>query len=128
MALNFNRLALAALLVAGLSAPAAAQSVEAALTLTLPGDAEQHTLQYDCGEFGQISVAYINAAPNFLALVPYEGKTLIFAAVLAASGVRYTAANYEWWTKGAEVTFRDLTNEDQAAPPLATCSELTETP
>ena len=127
MAFDIKRVALSVLLLGSAAVPSFAQAVETQLTLSLGGDAEQHSVQYDCGEFGQISIAYINAAPNFLALVPYEGSTLIFAAVMAASGVRYASGNYEWWTKGAEATFTDLTAAKDA-PPLAACSEITDTP
>ena len=127
MSFHVKRIALSVLLLAASAAPSFAQAVQSGLTLSLGGDAEQHSTAYDCGEFGQLSVDYINAAPNFLALVPYEGKTLIFTAVLAASGVRYASGNYEWWTKGAEATFHDLTAAEDA-PPLATCAEITNTP
>jgi len=127
MAFDIKRVALSVLLLGAATVPSFAQAVETKLTLSLGGDAEQHTVQYDCGEFGQISISYINAAPNFLALVPYEGSTLIFSAVMAASGVRYASGNYEWWTKGTEATFTDLTAAKDA-PPLASCSEITNTP
>lgn len=127
MDFNIKRVALSVILLGAATAPGFAQAVETTLTLSLGGDAEQHGVQYDCGEFGQISVDYINAAPNFLALIPHEGATLIFAAVMAGSGVRYAAGNYEWWTKGTDATFTDLTAAKDA-PPLATCSEITNTP
>ena len=127
MTFHVKRIALSALLLGASAAPSFAQAIQSSVTLSLGGDAEQHSTAYDCGEFGQISVGYINAAPNFLALVPYEGNTLIFTAVLSASGVRYASGNYEWWTKGAEATFHDLTAAEDA-PPLATCAEITNTP
>jgi membrane-bound inhibitor of C-type lysozyme len=127
MTFHVKRVAVSVLLLGASAAPGFAQAVQSTLTLSLGGDAEQRSTAYDCGELGQISVGYINAAPNFLALVPYEGKTLIFAATLAASGVRYVSGNYEWWTKGAEATFHDLTAAEDA-PPLASCSEITNTP
>lgn len=127
MAFDIKRVALSVLLLGSATVPSFAQAVETQLTLSLGGDAEQHGVQYDCGEFGQISIEYINAAPNFLALVPYEGSTLIFAAVMAASGVRYASGNYEWWTKGTEATLTDLTAAKDA-PPMATCSEISLTP
>jgi membrane-bound inhibitor of C-type lysozyme len=127
MSLHVTRSAATILLLAASLAPAFAQTVQSNLTLTIGGDAEQRTIAYDCGEFGQISVAYIDAAPNFFALVPHEDKTLIFVSVLSASGVRYVSGSLEWWTKGSEVTFRDLILAEDA-PPLASCSEITETP
>ena len=128
MTFAIKRIALAVLLLGSSVAPGFAQAVQSNLTLNLGGDAEQHSLNYDCGEtFGQISVGYINAAPNFLALVPYEGSTLIFAAVTTGSGTHYAAGNLEWATKGTDATLTDLT-APKDAPPMATCSEITETP
>ena len=127
MTFSIKYIALPVLMLTAASAPGFAQTVQSSLTLTLAGDAEQHGIAYDCGEFGQLSVIYINAAPNFLALVPHENTTIIFAGVIAASGVRYASGIYEWWTKGTEATFRDLTAAEDA-PPLATCSEITNTP
>lgn len=111
------------------AAPAAPVTVQSAITLTLGGDrnAERRLINYTCEEADGFSVEYINAVPNFLALVPIEGETLIFTAVLSASGARYVAGQYEWWTEGPEGTLRDLTQEEDA-PPLATCSELSNIP
>ena len=36
-------------------------------------------------------------------------------------------AQYEWWTKGADATLRDLTQPEDA-PALATCSEFSNIP
>ena len=128
MTFEIKRIALSALLLCACTTPGFAQAVQSNLTLNLGGDVEQRTLQYDCGEpFGRISVSYIDAAPNFLALVPYEGSTLIFAAVTTGSDTRYAAGNYEWATKGTDATFTDLT-VPKDTPPMATCSELSLTP
>lgn len=98
------------------------------LGLSITGDAERKIVNYDCeGGPSPLQVAYINAAPNFLALVPVEDETYIFTAVIAASGVRYVAANYVWWTKGADAEFYDLT-QGEGAPPAFTCSEHIQTP
>jgi membrane-bound inhibitor of C-type lysozyme len=123
--------AIAAVTLAGLL-PAAAQtagSANSALTLTLEGrdTAELRTVTYDCEGLDPLTVEYVNAAPNFLALVPVEGETLVFTAVLAASGVRYAAAQWEWWTTGAEASLRDLTLGPDAEP-VAQCLEFTMTP
>lgn len=112
--------------------PAVAQpvvSVETALEirLGLTGDAEKRAITYDCEGLEPMSVQYINAAPNFLALVPVNGETLVLAAVLSGSGVRYAAANWVWWTSGAEASLYDLTLGDEADP-IATCLEFTMTP
>ncbi len=127
MAFDVKSIALSVLLLGAASAPGFAQSVQSTTTLSLGGDAEQRSVQYDCAAFGQIGVIYIDAAPNFLALVPHEGDNLVFVAVLSGSGVRYASGNFEWWTKGAEASLHDLTAAEGAAP-LATCSEITNTP
>lgn len=113
---------LAAILGIGGDASAAATQIVLALT----GDAQTHTVRYECEGVEQpIAVKYINAAPNFLALVPLNGSELVFVNVIAASGARYAAGQYEWWTKGSEATFADLQQPDAA--PVA-CSEINETP
>ncbi|WP_375452731.1 MliC family protein [uncultured Devosia sp.] len=127
MTVRIDRLALSVLLLAIPAAPSLAQSVQSTVTLSLDGDAEQKTVQYDCGEFGPLGVVYINAGSNFLALVPVEGETLIFTTVLSASGARYLSGTHEWATKGPEATLLDATAA-QDAPPLASCSEIINTP
>lgn len=127
MALRFDRAALSVLLLVVSAAPSLAQSVQSSVTLSLDGDVDKKTSQYDCGEFGQLSVVYINAGSNFLALVPLEGETLIFTTVLSGSGARYVSGTHEWATKGPEATLIDVTAPADA-PPLATCSEIVDTP
>jgi membrane-bound inhibitor of C-type lysozyme len=97
----------------------------AAVILNFAGNFERNVVQYQCEGLDPFAVEYINAAPNFLAIVPVGPQKLVFVATLAGSGVKYVAGQYEWWTKGSDVTFSDL----QATPqtPLA-CSEITETP
>jgi membrane-bound inhibitor of C-type lysozyme len=122
---------LAALLAASLLAPTAAQAVETSLQIELSAqsDFERRVMQYDCSAGEPFSVTYINAAPNFLAVVPIESEPepLVFAAVVAASGARYAAGQWAWWTKGAEASLYDVTLGEDAAPVL-TCSEMTNTP
>ena len=122
---------LAALLAAILLAPTATQAVETSLQIELgtQSDFERHATLYDCSAGEPFSVTYINAAPNFLALVPIEGEPepLVFTAVIAASGVRYAAGQWVWWTKGVDATLHDATLGDDAEPVL-TCSEMNNTP
>jgi membrane-bound inhibitor of C-type lysozyme len=123
--------ALAALLAASLLLPAAAQAVEASIQLELgtASDFERRAALYDCSAGEPFSVTYINAAPNFIALVPVEGEPepLVFAAVVAASGVRYAAGQWVWWTKGVDASLYDITLGEDADPVL-TCAELNNTP
>lgn len=109
-----------------LSSPALA-AVESNLTLSLPGDVQKSTAIYDCATDTPLSVTYINAEPNFLAVIPIDGEDLIFVNTLAASGAKYEAGKYVWWNKGADATLTDLTEGLDAAPVL-TCHERIETP
>lgn len=120
--------ALASLLLSTTMASAAEASLQ--LQLSSPtGDFERHVIQYDCAAETPTQVTYINAAPNFLALVavPDEPTPLVFASVIAASGARYASGQWVWWSKGAEASLYDQTlGED--APAVLTCAEITNTP
>lgn len=105
--------ALAAIL--GLGGNLGATSTQVILALT--GDAQTHTVRYECeGVAEPFAVQYINAAPNFLAIVPVGGSKLVFVNVAAASGARYVAGQYEWWTQGSDVTFADLRRTQRPSP------------
>ncbi|MEP7241373.1 MAG: MliC family protein [Devosia sp.] len=99
--------------------------------LNITGDAEVKRVTYDCDHHDPISVQYLNAAPNFLAVVPVEsdGATtaVVFVNVISGSGAKYVAAQYEWWTKGPEATLHDVTEGLDAAPVLS-CTEQVDTP
>ena len=104
-------------------------AASAALTLTLESasNIERRTVSYLCNDESALSVQYINAAPNFLAIVPVEGQNLVFATTLSASGARYVSGPYEWWSHQGEATLRDLM-QDEDAEPLVTCTEASNTP
>lgn len=113
---------LAALL--GLASPDTAVSMQ--LVLELSGNAERKAVVYQCEGVEQpFPVDYINAAPNFLAILPLDGQHLIMATVVSADGARYVGGPFEWWTHGTDATLTDLRDKDVA--PLA-CSEINETP
>lgn len=78
---------------------------------------------YDCGPAGSLKVTYVNADPNFLALVPVaeQAQPLLFASVLSGSGTRYASGKYVWWTKGNSASLYDTTTGDNA-PPIMTCN------
>lgn len=126
-----TRSAFAALLATALLAPVAAHAAGASLQLELSTttDFERRVMVYDCAAGERFSVTYVNAAPNFLALVPIaeEPEPLVFAAVISASGVRYAAGHWIWWTKGVDASLYDVTLGDDAEPVL-TCAELNNTP
>lgn len=98
--------------------------VSAQVVLSLTGNFERNTVQYQCEGLEPFSVDFINAQPNFIALVPIGPQKLVFVNVLSADGAKYVAGQYEFWTKGAEATLTDL----QADPQSVTCNEVNETP
>ncbi|MBU1174576.1 MAG: MliC family protein [Alphaproteobacteria bacterium] len=113
-------------LVFAAALPAEGAGIGLTLMLDTPGE-WRHTA-YTCdGREAQLSVAYVNAAPNFLALVPIDGETLVFASIVAGSGARYAAGRYEWRTDGVEAMLIDTIAEPDA-PPLLTCLEANEIP
>ena len=110
-----------------LSFPATAARA-AEVTVRLPGAdcVQRKVVTYRCEGLGALQVEYINAGGNALAVVPVEGRKLIFAHVISASGARYAAGRYVWWTKGSEASLYDLTKGEDAPP--TSCLEATETP
>ena len=47
--------------------------------------------------------------------------------MISASGARYAAANYVWWTRGPDAELYDLTLGEDSAP-ILTCAEHIQTP
>ena len=118
--------ALAFLTAAAATSPAHAD-VSVGLGLSLSGDADIKTAKYTCTGSEPITVQYINADPNYLALIPIKGQTLVFVNTISASGAKYEAGQFVWWNKGSDATLSDVTEGLDAAPVL-TCTELIETP
>jgi membrane-bound inhibitor of C-type lysozyme len=124
------RTAVACLALLSFAAPAAAQT-SFTLGLSIAGDAERKVVAYDCtptdGEATSMQVEYINAAPNFLAILPLPEGAMILATVISGSGARYAAGQYVWWSNGTEADLYDTTlGED--APAISHCSEHIQTP
>ena len=121
------RRALTAITAIAFASPALAD-VSVGVGLSISGDAEIRTVQYLCnGREAPLTVQYINAAPNFLALIPIEDKTLIFVTTVSASGAKYESGQFVWWDKGNDATLSDVTEGLDAAP-VFTCSEDVQTP
>ncbi|MED5609255.1 MULTISPECIES: MliC family protein [unclassified Pseudomonas] len=75
--------------------------------LVLPGDAklDSRSVDYKCDDGRKFSVQYLNKGDNHLAVVPVsDSSSLVFANVISASGAKYAAGQYVWWTKGEEAT------------------------
>ncbi len=104
-----------------LAAPALADA-GVTLGLSLTGDTQIKTVQYSCDHHDPVTLQYINAAPNYLAVLPLDGKTLVFVSVLAASGTKYVSGQYELWSKGPQINLQDVTEGLDAAPVLQ-CTE-----
>ncbi|SEQ41622.1 Membrane-bound inhibitor of C-type lysozyme [Devosia sp. YR412] len=105
-------------------APCAAFADSGQVELTTAGEFQQTKVTYDCGDNGSLDVSYVNADPNFLAVVPVSGETqpLVFASVLSGSGVRYAAGKYVWWSTGNTANLYDTTQDDNA-PALLSCTQ-----
>lgn len=99
-----------------------AQEIQPHITLSLEvaGEATINAVTYQCGS-KTLAVSYVNAGPNLLAILPVEEQSTLFTSAIAASGARYTAGPYEWWTKGNEASLRNLMAEEDAKP-LLECS------
>ena len=119
-------LALFALALPAQITPATAQT-SFMLGLSISGDAERKLVRYDCEGAESFDVEYINAAPNFLAFVPVDGQTYLMTSVIAASGARYAAANYVWWSKGTDAELYDI-SQGEDAPAILSCAEHIQTP
>lgn len=117
------RQAFAALVLSGLAASAAHA---AQLTVEeIDADARQ-TAVYQCANQKQpIRVSYWLAGNGqSFALVPVNGQRLLFVDTVSASGVRYQAGRYTWWTKGRGATLRDEIADSKAPPLLSDCVQV----
>lgn len=117
------RQAFAALVLSGLAASAAHA---AQLTVEeIDADARQ-TAVYQCANQKQpIRVSYWLAGNGqSFALVPVNGQRLLFVDTVSASGVRYQAGRYTWWTKGRGATLHDEIADAKAPPLLSDCVQV----
>ncbi|HSH27675.1 MAG TPA: MliC family protein [Wenzhouxiangella sp.] len=71
-------------------------------------EATATTLSYECDDGERFAVHYYNSGSNVLALVPVDGEQRVFVNVVSASGARYVAGQYEWWTKGQNAMLTDV--------------------
>jgi membrane-bound inhibitor of C-type lysozyme len=85
----------------------------------------RHTFSYTCANSKTFKVTYLNAANGqSFALVPVNGRKLLFVGVIAASGVKYVADRYTWWTKGPGADLYDVTADASPKPVLSGCATI----
>jgi membrane-bound inhibitor of C-type lysozyme len=100
------------------------------LTIALPDapHVSRQIIRYQCGAGAGVlglprspfPVTYLNAGENSLALLPVDGKSLIFVNVFAGSGARYAHGAYIWWDaagRGASFTRRIPFFANRLLPP-----------
>lgn len=114
--------------VAVAAASPALAAVDLNVGINLTGDVQIVTAVYGCGEGTEpLTVKYINAEPNFFAIVPIEGEDVVMVNVISASGAKYVSGVWEWWNKGSDGSLHNVTEGLDAAPVLS-CSENVQTP
>jgi membrane-bound inhibitor of C-type lysozyme len=97
----------------------------APLTLSEIQTNARQTSTYTCANGKTLRVSYWNAANGqSFALVPVKGEALLFVNTIAASGAKYQADRFTWWTKGPRADLYDATAGENAPPVLAGCVAL----
>ncbi|MBV8046342.1 MAG: MliC family protein [Paludibacterium sp.] len=82
---------------------------------------ETLTLQYLCAGSKPLKVRYLTGhnGQHFALLAAQPGKPLLFVQTIAASGVKYQADHFIWWTKGPQGDLYDVTRGPDATPLLS---------
>ncbi len=104
-----KRKVLMSVMFAGLMAGAA--QAQSALSIKVPGgpDAIDTEAVYDCGGF-TLKARYVTSGEVSLARLEWPDHLTIAAQVISASGARYAAGPYVWWTKGDGATLYNVMN------------------
>jgi membrane-bound inhibitor of C-type lysozyme len=77
------------------------------------------TQKYTCATGRILNVTYLSAANGqSFAVVPVNGKDMLFVSTISGSGVRYQAGSYTWWTKGPRADLYDSMEGGPNAPPI----------
>lgn len=116
----------ASLLMPGLACGAAAVPAHAApLEVQAIQTQTRHTFSYTCANGKTFKVTYLNATNGqSFAVVPVQGRSLLFVSTIAASGVKYQADRFTWWTKGPRADLYDATAGEYATPVLSGCATI----
>jgi membrane-bound inhibitor of C-type lysozyme len=113
--------------LAGLALSACARNVEPQIdvhdeamgaALAAIGREPAKRVHYVCEGGQSLDVVYTDSAEMSYALLPVAGRRRLFVEGVAASGARYTAGKYVWWTKGDHGTLYDDGGGDSDAPPV----------
>lgn len=120
-----TRFAACAALLALAASAMSAQAGAAPLSVGEIQTQTRHTFSYTCADGKTFKVTYLNAKNGqSFAIVPVGGQSLLFVSTIAASGVRYQADRYTWWTKGPRADLYDATAGENAAPMVAGCATI----
>jgi membrane-bound inhibitor of C-type lysozyme len=120
------RITFAAGLLAGVAGIGLVPAAHAAQLTVEEIDTDARTVStYQCANRPKpVRVAYWLARNGqSFALVPVDGKPMLFVDTVSASGARYQAGRYVWWTKGRTGNLRDEIAGQDAPPLLADCAE-----
>lgn len=82
-------------------------------------------VRYACEGGKTLAVKYMTVGDTPLASIVLDGKTLVFANVIAASGARYASGQYVWWTKGTTGFMTDETLPHDRNMVYRDCNETT---
>lgn len=100
--------------------------VSAQVVLQFSGNFERKVIEYRCEKLEQpLTIQFVTAEPNYLAIFPLGDQKLVLTSVVAASGVRYVGGPIEFWVNGQEATLTDTTMQ---ADGTTTCTEASDTP
>ncbi|MBB4121059.1 MliC family protein [Martelella radicis] len=82
---------------------------ETALSIKVPGgpDAIDNEAVYDCGDF-TLKARYVTSGEISLARLEWPEHLTVAAQVISASGARYAAGPWVWWTKGNGATLYNV--------------------
>ena len=96
----------------------AASATDLTLHLSDPTPISRKTVTFNCDAqgaalglpAGPFSVEYVNGAGNSLAILPIEGRSLIFVSVLTGSGARYASGRYIWIDAGSRGVYLETSS------------------
>lgn len=87
---------------------------------------DMRDVRYTCEGGKTLPVKYMTVGETPLAAMTLDGKTLVFANVISASGARYASGQYVWWTKGPIGFLTDETLPGNRNALYRNCNETTQ--